>query len=310
MSEINYRDYKPSSKKGLSYILLPFGLAVSGLYLSLISASIFGYIVGQLLLALFFFQCFILLHECGHMSFFRSRKLNQLFGNFMAFISFIPFKSWVLIHNLHHKWTGYRDKDPTTEGTINPKFNGFLKGLINLSWLLYLPLFTIGYRLGNYWTLKKLKKHLPERKLPAIKRNMIIQLMMYAVLIYFFHNWLFTHLLPAYFLSLMISDLFILSQHSHIKIPLSNGEKVKPLRFSEQVQYTRSITFFKRLGGLVFLNFNLHEAHHAYPSLPAYHLAAVKINTENTVPFLDYLKSAKSLKGTEFIFNSSDKKIG
>ena len=65
------------------------------------------------------------------------------------------------------------------------------------------------------------------------------------------------------------------------------AKNVKPIRFSEQVQYTRSVTFVKGVGKLLFFNFNLHEAHHAYPSLPAYHLNEVELQTPNTVGFLN-----------------------
>lgn len=310
MTGINYKTHKPSTGKGLLFLIIPVLFAFTGYYLTVSFESVALYGIGQILLAVFFFQCFILLHECGHLSFFKSKILNKLIGNLMAFITIIPFQSWILIHNLHHKWTGYRDKDPTTEGTVAPKFNGFLKSLINVSWLLYIPLFTVGYRLGNYWNVGKLKKHLPDRKLPLVYLNMFIQLLAYSILIFFFHKWIFQFILPAYILSLMISDLFILSQHSHIEIPIADDKNVKPMRFSEQVQYTRSVTFFKGIGKLFFFNFNLHEAHHAYPSLPAYHLNEVDIKTGNTVSFVSYLKDAKSLQGTEFIFTTSNKKIG
>jgi fatty acid desaturase len=127
---------------------------------------------------------------------------------------------------------------------------------------------------------------------------------------FFFGSWMVDYFLVAYILSLMISDLFILSQHSHIEIPLSNGKPVKPLRFSEQVKYTRSISLFRNIGRYVYFNFNLHELHHAYPILPAYYLDKTHLKMPNTVKFMQYLKHAKSMKGVDFIFNSSKKQIG
>jgi fatty acid desaturase len=158
--------------------------------------------------------------------------------------------------------------------------------------------------------LKKLKKHVQERKLPEIYRNIALQILLYGFMFYFFGSWIVDHLLLAYILSLMISDLFILSQHSHIEIPLSNGKAVKPLRFSEQVQYTRSISLFRNIGSYVYFNFNLHELHHAYPILPAYYLDKTNLEMPNTVKFMHYLKDAKRMKGVDFIFNTSKKQIG
>ena len=304
------KEFKSSNTLGFLYLLSPLFFLTIGLYLSIMNTFGRLYILGQVSLSIFFFQCFILLHETGHFSYFRSRLLNRLFGNIFALLAFIPFTSWVAIHNLHHKWTGYRDKDPTTEGTVSPKFSTPVKLLINFSWFFFIPLFTVGYRIGNYWNLRKLKKHIHGRKLPEIYLNITLQILLYAFVFYFFGSWIVDLLLPAYILSLMISDLFILSQHSHIEIPLSNGKDVKPIRFSEQVQYTRSIALFRSIGSYVYFNFNLHELHHAYPILPAYYLDKTDLEMPNTVKFMHYLKDAKRMKGIDFIFNTSKKQIG
>lgn len=304
------KKFRRSNTMAFLYLLSPLLFVVIGLYLSLSETFGMLYILGQISLSIFFFQCFILLHETGHYSYFKSSLLNRIAGNIFALLAFIPFTSWVAIHNLHHKWTGYRDKDPTTEGTVSPKFSASIKFLVNFSWFFFIPLFTIGYRIGNYWNIKKLKKHLPERKLPAIYLNMVLQALIYASIFYFFGSWIVDHILPAYILSLMISDLFILSQHSHIEIPLSNGKEVKPMRFSDQVQYTRSVSVFKNIGRFVYFNFHLHELHHAYPILPAYYLDKTEIKMPNTVKFIDYLIDAKKMKGIDFIFSTSKKQIG
>ncbi len=304
------KEFKASNKMALLFLLSPLLFFVSGLYLSLMNSLGLLFILGQISLSVFFFQCFILLHETGHFSYFRSRFLNRISGNIFALLSFIPFTSWVAIHNLHHKWTGYRDKDPTTEGTVSPKFSAPLKFLVNFSWFFFVPLFTVGYRIGNYWNFKKLQRHLPAQKLPKIYFNIMLQILFYVFVFYFSGKWIVYHLLPAYVLSLMISDLFILSQHSHIEIPLSNGNNVKPIRFSEQVKYTRSVSLFRNLGRYIYFNFNLHELHHAYPILPAYYLDKVHLKMPNTVRFFTYLKDAKMMKGIDFIFNTSKKQIG
>ncbi len=309
--EFSIKQHKASNFKGFLYLLTPLILMSIGIYLSVVSAAwSFYFVLGQILLGIFFFQCFILLHETGHFSYFNNRILNKIFGHLFAFISFIPLSSWIEIHNLHHKWTGYRDKDPTTEGTLNPAFGTFTKFLINASWLLWIPLFTIGYRLGNYWKPTKLKKHLSKQVLPAVYRNMAAQLLLYAILLFFFGRWIFQHLAVGYLFSLIISDLFILSQHSHIEIPIAGEKDVKPIRYTEQIPYTRSLALLKYVGRFIYFNFNLHELHHAYPGLPAYYLDAIKDETPNKVNFFNYLFDAKKMSGMDFIFKTSQKKIG
>ena len=298
---------RPSNTKALVSLVVPFTELGIAVLLHTALHSPISYILSQLLLGIFFFQCFILLHECGHKSFFKSKWANQGFGHVMGFLSLIPFTSWVEIHNLHHKWTGFRDKDPTTEGTVNPKFSSFTKALVNISWRLYIPLFTLGYRFGNYWNLEKMKRHLKSKNIRRIRLNMIVQLLLYAGIIVLVNKTLFFYVLPAYILSLIISDLVILSQHSHIDIPIAGNIPVRPIRYSDQVIYTRSITFPKFIAHYFLFNFNLHEAHHQHPSLPAYYLGSAIIDKSNAPGFIEYLKRYKSLSGMNFVFNTKDK---
>lgn len=303
-------EFKASNTKAVAYLILPVFLLVLGVYLSHSTFWSLGYIVGELLLGIFFFQCFILLHETGHYSYFKNKFVNTIFGNIFAFISFIPFSSWVDIHNLHHKWTGYRDKDPTTEGTVSPKFHPLTKLLVNISWLIWFPLFTIGYRIGNYWNITKIKKHVAAIHLSRIYKNIGVQLVLYFILFYFAGTWILQHLLLGYFISLIISDVFILSQHSHIKIPIAGEQEVKPIRYAEQIKYTRSVKFSAWIARYIYFNFNLHELHHFQPGLPSYYLDQVNLETPNKVSFVSYLLDAKKMSGMNFVFNTSNKKIG
>lgn len=303
------KTFKSSNGKALAYLILPALLGAGGWSMAGTPVLSLRYMVSQLMLGLFFFQCFILLHETGHYSFFKSRLLNTLFGHVFALLSLIPFKSWIGIHNLHHKWTGYRDKDPTTEGTVSPQFGPFSKALVNLSWKFWLPLFTLGYRY-TYWNLPKIKKHLPASQARSIQINMLLMLLPVGLMIAFGGSGLLKMVLPAYGISLMISDVFILSQHSHIEIPLAGEARVKPLRYADQIPYTRSLRLHPALAPVLYFNFNLHELHHAYPGLPAYHLHKIKIDTPNAVNFADYLREAKSMSGVDFVFRTSSGKIG
>ena len=306
-STYNIKKFRASNRLAGIYLIIPSLLLVVGLGLSMAESSAL-WLAGQLLLGLFFFQCFILLHETGHQSYFNKFTLNRGFGHLFGFLSFIPYMSWVEIHNLHHRWTGWRDKDPTTEGTVKPKFTIFSRSLVNVCWWLFIPLFTIAYRLGNYWSPAKLKKFVHPHKLKAIFINQAILLTLYILVFILWGSWIVQHILLAYVFSLMLSDLFILSQHSHIEMPLSENVNVGPLRYSDQVQYTRSVGLNKQLAKLIFLNFNLHELHHAFPGVPAYHLASIPEKTPNYVPFSKYFINAKKMSGMKFIFSTSAKR--
>jgi len=296
--------HKANYLNSTAYIVIYFALAGTGLYLidfnKLYSIKS---IVGQFLLALFYTQSFILTHEFGHNSFFPKKALNTVFGHFSSFISLIPFTAWRNIHRLHHKWTGWRDKDPTTEGTFVNQLKPLTKKIVNLCWATSIPLFALAYKFSIYWNLKKMSRHIPS-KVNHIKKEMVIYLILYIILGYYFSNFIFK-LMPSYILSLMFVEVLLISQHSHIHMPVSSNEDVSPLKCSEQHQYTRSLLLPKFISKWVLFNFNYHEAHHHHPARPCYFLYK---NSEhkNAKPILSWVYNVKKIPATQFIF-STDK---
>ena len=166
-------------------LLIPAVLLVSGVLLSL-NYDGFFYWVGQLLLSFFFLQTFILLHECAHLSFFKTRSVNVVMGHLFGLLSIIPYYSWQQMHNLHHRWTGWRDKDPTTESTVSPSSSKVKNHLVNIAWKLCVPLFYLSYKLSNYWNLFKIKRFVNPKKYRKVKTQVLVYLIVYAMLIYFF----------------------------------------------------------------------------------------------------------------------------
>lgn len=303
-------DLKPDNRQALKHLILPVLLFITGIYWCNFPSTSSLYFLSQISLAIFFLQCFILTHEMGHLSFFRERWLNQGFGHLFSFFSFIPFLSWQSIHQLHHRWTGYRDMDPTTEITEDTEFSFIPRVVINVSWKTWIPIFSIAYRLGNYWNPDKLKRRSSPEKFRTAVWNMVILILFYFLLGISLEGAFLLRILPAYVFSLVLSDIIILSQHSHIVMKRASGEEVKPLRYSDQIPFTRSLYLNRFVERYILLNFNRHEQHHAAPGVPAYLLDAVAIETPNTVTLFSYLKDAKALSGIQFIFRSSTRKIG
>ncbi len=62
------------------------------------------------LLGGFLVRIFIIFHDCGHGSFFRSRKANEFWGMFTGMLTFTPFHRWRASHNRHHGTSGNLDK--------------------------------------------------------------------------------------------------------------------------------------------------------------------------------------------------------
>jgi len=63
-----------------------------------------------LLISLFTLRAFGLMHECGHGSLFRSRRLNRAVGFLLGVVSGMPQYVWSQHHNYHHAHNGNWDK--------------------------------------------------------------------------------------------------------------------------------------------------------------------------------------------------------
>jgi len=58
----------------------------------------------------FLVRVFIIFHDCGHGSFFRSRRANEWVGFLTGMLTLTPFRDWWYNHSLHHSQTGHLDK--------------------------------------------------------------------------------------------------------------------------------------------------------------------------------------------------------
>jgi acyl-lipid omega-6 desaturase (Delta-12 desaturase) len=55
-------------------------------------------------------RLFIIYHDCGHGSYFKSGKLNDTIGFFIGILTFTPYYSWSDEHYIHHETAGNLDK--------------------------------------------------------------------------------------------------------------------------------------------------------------------------------------------------------
>lgn len=298
---------KKNNTEAFKLLIVP--IILGSTFFSTLDSRLFFYIIGQLCGGLFLTQLFILMHECGHNSFFYNTSLNKYLGHFASFFSFIPYFNWHKIHHLHHQWTGWRDKDPTTEGTFADQLSPAQVKIVNFCWKYYIPIFSMGYRFGIYWKQEKLKKYLSAKDYKFAMTNIYLYLIFYVIFLIFNFS-TFLLILPAIYISWMITDIIMLSQHAHIKMQHSNNECVTAFNFKDQPQYTRSIKLHYNVAKYIFFNFNLHEAHHAYPGMPCYLLHRLNVEAKNTYPLMSWLKKVKSMDGVDYIFKSSANREG
>jgi acyl-lipid omega-6 desaturase (Delta-12 desaturase) len=64
----------------------------------------------MVLITLFSLRCFSLMHDCGHYSLFRSKRVNRVIGFIFGVINGIPQYPWSRGHAFHHKHNGDWEK--------------------------------------------------------------------------------------------------------------------------------------------------------------------------------------------------------
>lgn len=60
--------------------------------------------------ALFVLRIFIIFHDCGHGSFFKSKRANDIVGVLTGIITFTPYYAWRHSHAVHHATAGDLDR--------------------------------------------------------------------------------------------------------------------------------------------------------------------------------------------------------
>jgi omega-6 fatty acid desaturase (delta-12 desaturase) len=303
-----FRDFNPVDRMGWVHLALNFAFLGAGVALAASAGGAVTYIIGQLLLAVGFAQSFVILHEAGHRTMFRNRRMNDAVGVLSGVFALIPYATWQPVHNRHHRYTGWQDLDATTESLTPRELSGFEKAAVNIAWRFWLPLFSIIYRIQNYWRVSRIAPFLPEK---ANKRRLtlliLLQVAGYGALIWFVG---FSHLMflvgPGLFVSLMGQDLLILSQHTGMPTNMAQGHHVDPFPPSQQEEFTRSVRLPRWLSW-VLLHFDAHELHHLYPAVPGYRLRQIDYDPPNEVNMAKWVREVKTLSGTQFLFGWAER---
>ena len=295
---------RATNAAGLRVIATASAGTVLGLVLSFAGGWV-PWLCGQALLAVMLVQWFVILHECGHETLFRTRRWHAAAGRVAAAFSLIPYHAWTRVHGRHHKWTGWQDLDPTTESLVPRPLGRVERTLVNTCWRLWIPLFSIIYRVSNYWHLARLLRMFPkpaDRR--ALVRDVLTLVALYAVV---------TALLGpaamlracglALLLSLAMEDLLLLSQHTHVPQNVSHGAAVKPFPAIEQEPFTRSLRL-PALASAFVLHFDAHELHHMYPFVPGYYLRRIPYSPENEIGWWQWISRAKRIPGDVLLFQN------
>ncbi|MDP3642644.1 MAG: fatty acid desaturase [Bacteroidota bacterium] len=84
-----------------------------GLWILIVSSLSVSYWLTALLIIMaagFLVRLFIIFHDCGHGSYFKSQKVNRIVGMFFGILAFTPYDKWHNQHIKHHGTVGNLDK--------------------------------------------------------------------------------------------------------------------------------------------------------------------------------------------------------
>lgn len=295
---------RPTNARGIVVFSSATSATALALWLS-VDGGWLRWMAGQALLAVMLVHWFTVLHECGHRTLFRSRRLNTIVGVIAGFLALIPYRVWVRVHGRHHKWVGWQDLDPTAESLVPRELGRLERAIVDVCWRLWIPLFSTMYRLENYWKPSRLARMFPRRQdTSEMLRNSLLQLAAYAALVVFIDPFTLLRALGAgLFASLVIEDILLLSQHAHVPMNHSDGERVPPVPAIGQEVFTRSLRL-PAWASSVLLHFDAHELHHMYPFVPGYHLRRIPYQPAHEVSWLDWIRVSKQLRGVTLLFQN------
>jgi acyl-lipid omega-6 desaturase (Delta-12 desaturase) len=261
----------------------------------------------------FLIRIFIIFHDCGHGSFFRSKKLNFYIGSACGILAFTPYHRWTDSHRIHHQTVGNLDKrgfgDVWTltvdEYLALSPFKRFTYRFFRHPAVMLgiggIAIFVVGQRFTN----RKMDK---KQRLNIYATN-IIMLIAAAIACYFIGWQAFLLIqLPVMIIASAGGIYLFYLQHQYDEVYWCRNED-----WDYQKMAMHGSSFFKLPAVLRWFtgNIGFHHIHHLGPTIPNYNLP--KCHEENSifqeVKPITFFQSFKSL-GIRFWDEASQRAIG
>ncbi len=231
----------------------------------------FFVIISYLFASLALLQFYLILHEATHNAVSTSNFINSLIGHLCGFLVLMPYLPRQSSHILHHTWTGHPVRDPANNRMIQ-KFSVITeKDIMRLEtiWKYWIPAIIINDRVGLWLSPHKIKKsgqstQKIQKELFWNKIYLLNYFLILAVVIRLGHLGTFSlWLIPSLFIAFIIEELVNLPHHA--ETPLVKPTD-KAIPYWEQHKVTHSCQSIPFWSNYIILNFNLHVAHHFFPT--------------------------------------------
>ncbi len=228
----------------------------------------------SLIAAGFLIRIFIIFHDCGHRSFFFSKRANYIVGSALGILAFTPFNSWHKQHGIHHATSGNLDKrgigDVWTMTVEEYRNSSRWERFIYRTFRNPFIMFTIGPLLVILVKNRITKKQMPVKERWNIIFTNIVLLCIALVLIMII-GW------KAY---LLIQVPIIVIAHSigiwlfYIQHQFDDTYWERDPRWDYSTSAVNASSFLKLPAVLQWFtgNIGFHHIHHLSPKIPNYNL--------------------------------------
>ncbi len=302
-------DYQiPSNRKAVLQIVTSF-LPYIALWVLMYFAYNWSPVIAFFLAfvnAFFLVRIFIIQHDCGHQSFTRSKKANNIIGFCCSFFSSIPYKYWAKVHNHHHGHTGQLEERDI--GDINfltveeyrsrGKWGRFRYRFFRHPLTLFVVVPIFYFTVSNRVPIAKSFRGMVSRiKWSQVKNNLAI-LSLYLILGYLlgWKRFLFIQLSTVFLFSI-IAFWFFYVQHTH-----ETAYHTWKKNWDFLLASIRGSSYYKLPKVFHWLTGNIgyHHIHHLSSLIPNYNLEkCMKENPilskyANIMTFRDSLRSIHS----------------
>ena len=296
-------ELKPSSWTALRHLVAVTVLSLAALACSL-QPNVGLWLLGQGLIAVLTWHWMSIVHSCGHGSFFPKPMFNSLAGTWASLFCFFPYFSWKRIHQLHHKWNGYRGLDPTSTEANPETMKPFTRHFINVSWRWWLPLIGLGFLVTGFYSLRRAMsygRNASERA--RIAFSIVIVPLVHVPLLCAFPGEYARCFVLAFLVFGFWADPILISQHCDLPNAVVPEGGARPHSASEQDAYSRTLRFPRWVERYVFAEFTNHSVHHVYPMVPHYHQHLLSFRPCHEAPAWAWVVAARKRAGVDLIFS-------
>jgi omega-6 fatty acid desaturase (delta-12 desaturase) len=229
----------------------------------------------------FLIRLFIIFHDCGHGSFFKSKKANDIIGKIMGIMAFTPYYKWHSQHHTHHSTSGNLDKRGVGDVwtmTVDEYLNSSKgKRFIYRAFRNPFTLFTIGPLLMVFYINRVTSKEMTKKEKHNVYFTNIIIVVISVLLSYFIGLKAYLLiLLPLILISHSIGLWLFYIQHQFDEVSWERSEnwdyKTAAVKGSSFLKLSPVLQWFTG-------NIGFHHVHHLSSKIPNYNLSKCHYQT-------------------------------